>query len=506
MTKKLSFKNFTVESKSTSAEDKRQYDDAQRKLAVLAKERRLAKEAGKAWKANDKKEKEYYRLKDVMNESEAEHLDELSPGTLGRYVKKADKQATKASDSYSNAASRRSDFANDTPAMAKNAKKFTKRDAGAALARKKLANQNESVDLDEMFDKVHPTLKKELGSHAAHAVGMAGSDKGVAVSFDRAKDISVLRKQMSQHGYTNVTKIHDTSGKHKHTYHFSESVDLDEGKKGVVLAFKDQYKSRDGATDDGQRAMKKAGGSSFTVYKSSNGLWAYKVFEGVEEATNTNFKLINKIKKSGVVKKGSMSKDGVSKDPEKDVKEEAPTAADMKKGEKLARELEKDNPAMAVDRQLAAMRTSFRKTDEDCWDGYDQKGTKKKGDKVVPNCVKEDDEDLDEVLDIAQRRKAAMNLKKNKTKIAMGRERASRKIADMPRLKKRAAKQARNDALKKLTKGIPKSELTPARRAELEKRLNKMKPKLDRIAKKNLPLVRKAEIEKKRGTQSGDTE
>ena len=62
-----------------------------------------------------------------------------------------------------------------------------------------------------------------------------------------------------------------------------EEAELDEGKKGVVLAFKDQYKSRAGATDDGQRQMKKLGGSSFTVYQSSNGLWAYKIFEGVED-------------------------------------------------------------------------------------------------------------------------------------------------------------------------------------------------------------------------------
>ena len=81
-----------------------------------------------------------------------------------------------------------------------------------------------SESVNEMFDKVHPTLKKELGSHGDHAIGMAGSDKGVAVSFDRAKDIDALKKQMAQHGYKNVTKIHDTSGKHKHTYHFNEAT------------------------------------------------------------------------------------------------------------------------------------------------------------------------------------------------------------------------------------------------------------------------------------------
>ena len=110
-------------------------------------------------------------------------------------------------------------------------------------------------------------------------------------------------------------------------------------------------------------------------------------------------------------------------------------------------------------------------------------------------------EDIDEVLNMAQRRKAAINLKKNKAKIAMGRKRAAKKIADPARLKKRAQKAARREIAKKLTKGIPKSELTPARRAEIEKRLNKMKGKIDRIAKKSLPQVRRDEIAKKRGNK-----
>ena len=87
---------------------------------------------------------------------ESVELDELSKKTLGSYIKKADKQADKAADSYSNAAVRRSDFAPDTPAMAKNAKKFAKRDAGADLARRKLAK--ESLELDELS-------KKTLGSY-----------------------------------------------------------------------------------------------------------------------------------------------------------------------------------------------------------------------------------------------------------------------------------------------------------------------------------------------------
>ena len=80
-------------------------------------------------------------LIDFMMTEDFAQLDELSKKTLGSYIKKADKQANKAADSYSNAAMRRHDFAPDTPAMAKNAKKFAKRDAGADLARRKLAKE-----------------------------------------------------------------------------------------------------------------------------------------------------------------------------------------------------------------------------------------------------------------------------------------------------------------------------------------------------------------------------
>ena len=83
-----------------------------------------------------------------MKKEEVEQIDELSKETLTSYAKKADKQADKASQSYSNAAARRHDFAPDTPAMAKNAKKFAKRDAGSALAKDKLAKMEE-VELDE---------------------------------------------------------------------------------------------------------------------------------------------------------------------------------------------------------------------------------------------------------------------------------------------------------------------------------------------------------------------
>ena len=110
----------------------------------------------------------------------------------------------------------------------------------------------------------------------------------------------------------------------------------------------------------------------------------------------------------------------------------------------------------------------------------------------------------DEALTMQQRLKMARSFKKNKAKIAMGRKRAARKVASMEKLKLRAQKQARNTFLKKITKGIDKGELSMARRASIEKRLDKRKPKIHKLAKKLLPKDRKAELEKKRGGKKSD--
>ena len=106
---------------------------------------------------------------------------------------------------------------------------------------------------------------------------------------------------------------------------------------------------------------------------------------------------------------------------------------------------------------------------------------------------------IDEALNLQQRIQRARLIKRIKTKIKVGKERAKRKIADVKKLIVRARKAARSILAKKLTSGIPKSELNPKRKEEIEKRLAKMGPAIDRIAKKMFPIVRKKEIEKKRG-------
>ena len=108
------------------------------------------------------------------------------------------------------------------------------------------------------------------------------------------------------------------------------------------------------------------------------------------------------------------------------------------------------------------------------------------------------EEVTDEALTVTQRLARSRQMKKYKSKLKLGRQRAAKRIASKEKLEKRARKKAREMILKKLTKDIPKSDLTFARRQELEKRLDKMKPRIDRIAKKMLPQVRKAELTKKR--------
>jgi len=114
----------------------------------------------------------------------------------------------------------------------------------------------------------------------------------------------------------------------------------------------------------------------------------------------------------------------------------------------------------------------------------------------------ESDEDLDnvnEALTLQQRMKAKQTFRKNKSKIAMGRKRAEKRIANPEKLKKRARKQARRELEKKYLKDKSKDELSFAARQELEKKVDKKKAAIERIARKLFPKLKKAELEKKRG-------
>jgi len=122
-----------------------------------------------------------------------------------------------------------------------------------------------------------------------------------------------------------------------------------------------------------------------------------------------------------------------------------------------------------------------------------------------PLRFKQFSESPDEALSMQQRMARSRAFKKNKAKIAIGRKRAAKKIASLDVLKKRARKAAREVLLKKITKDIPKAELSMSRRQNIEKQLDKKKAVIDKLARKMIPQVRKAELaRKKKGNQSAD--
>lgn len=104
---------------------------------------------------------------------------------------------------------------------------------------------------------------------------------------------------------------------------------------------------------------------------------------------------------------------------------------------------------------------------------------------------------VDETLDIAQRRKLAVQMKRLAPRMKIARKRALRKTATMPVIKKRTEKSVRNAFFKKLSKGKSRQEVSPTRRKEIEKRLERIKPRIQRMVKLKLKDTRKLDRERK---------
>jgi hypothetical protein len=117
--------------------------------------------------------------------------------------------------------------------------------------------------------------------------------------------------------------------------------------------------------------------------------------------------------------------------------------------------------------------------------------------------IKEEVESVDEVLDMAQRLKRSRSFKRNKAKVAVGQRRSKKRMANMDTLRRRARRSARKILLAKLTKGVPREDLSYARKAELEKRLDSpaMKSRINKLAMRSLKDVRKREIDRHKSKQ-----
>jgi len=115
-------------------------------------------------------------------------------------------------------------------------------------------------------------------------------------------------------------------------------------------------------------------------------------------------------------------------------------------------------------------------------------------------------EELNEALSHAQRIKASLRMKKMSKRIGLARKRAMRRTPTMDQFKKRATRQARTNILKRLTRGVPKSELSMSRKADIEKKLDRMKGRIQRIAMRLLPQVRKQDRDRKRGAATNTSD
>ena len=113
----------------------------------------------------------------------------------------------------------------------------------------------------------------------------------------------------------------------------------------------------------------------------------------------------------------------------------------------------------------------------------------------------EQTEEPNEALNIQQRMARGRLMKRLKSKIKVGRDRAKRKMADKSKLERRAQKAARKLIFLKITKGVPKEKLPYARRQEIEKRLDKpqVKKRIQMLAKRMFKDIRKKEVERKKG-------
>jgi len=109
--------------------------------------------------------------------------------------------------------------------------------------------------------------------------------------------------------------------------------------------------------------------------------------------------------------------------------------------------------------------------------------------------------ETDEALDIRQRLAKSRQFRRYKSKIKLGRDRAKRRMAKPDVLKRRSQKAARTLILKKITKGIDKSDLSFARRQEIEKRLEKpvVQRRIKMLARRMYKDVRKKEVARKKG-------
>jgi hypothetical protein len=138
---------------------------------------------------------------------------------------------------------------------------------------------------------------------------------------------------------------------------------------------------------------------------------------------------------------------------------------------------------------------------EACWVGYTQKGLKKKGNRMVPNCVPEEKTD-EAVLSYAQRRARAQRLRRMQKRLQRTRALQMKRVADPKRLQKRARRSAFKFIRRRLGAGKNYTSLGTSQKIAVDKRLQKFLPAIKKISARLLPSVRRKELLRKRGPKN----
>ena len=114
--------------------------------------------------------------------------------------------------------------------------------------------------------------------------------------------------------------------------------------------------------------------------------------------------------------------------------------------------------------------------------------------------------ELIESLSVDQRRKRAMIMRRNETKIQRAKEIAKKRLASSDQLKKRAINKARDIIRRKLAGGKDYHTLTTAEKVTIDKRMEKRKSAVNKLAKRIMNKVKTAEYERLKSYVAGQKE
>ena len=114
--------------------------------------------------------------------------------------------------------------------------------------------------------------------------------------------------------------------------------------------------------------------------------------------------------------------------------------------------------------------------------------------------------ELIESLSVDQRRKRAMIMRRNETKIQRAKEIAKKRLASSDQLKKRAINKARDIIRRTLAGGKDYHTLTTAEKVTIDKRMEKRKSAVNKLAKRIMNKVKAAEYERLKSYVAGQKE